>query len=149
MMKKISILIPAYNEQEVLEHLYQRIGKLANDTKSYEFEFLFADDGSRDKTLDIIKNYAKKDKRVKYVSLSRNFGKPLSMSIVVALSLYGPDVSYTARGASPPDKAISRKGTRISANRSPSTYTLREDGNGPVVTLNAATVMGITSMIKG
>jgi glycosyltransferase involved in cell wall biosynthesis len=78
-MKKISILIPAYNEQEVLEHLYQRIGKLANDNKSYEFEFLFADDGSRDKTLEIIKDYAKKDGRVKYVSLSRNFGKEIGM----------------------------------------------------------------------
>jgi glycosyltransferase involved in cell wall biosynthesis len=79
LMKKISILIPAYNEQEVLEHLYQRIGKLANDNKSYEFEFLFADDGSRDKTLEIIKDYAKKDGRVKYVSLSRNFGKEIGM----------------------------------------------------------------------
>lgn len=78
-MKKISILIPAYNEQEVLEHLYQRLGKLANDNKSYEFEFLFADDGSRDKTLEIIKDYAKDDKRVKYVSLSRNFGKEIGM----------------------------------------------------------------------
>ncbi len=78
-MKKISILIPAYNEQEVLGHLYQRIGKLANDNKSYEFEFLFADDGSHDKTLEIIKDYAKKDDRVKYVSLSRNFGKEIGM----------------------------------------------------------------------
>ncbi len=78
-MKKISILIPAYNEQEVLEHLYQRIGKLANDNKSYAFEFLFVDDGSKDKTLQIIKDYAKKDDRVKYVSLSRNFGKEIGM----------------------------------------------------------------------
>jgi glycosyltransferase involved in cell wall biosynthesis len=78
-MKKISILIPAYNEQEVLEHLYQRIGKLANDNKEYDFEFMFADDGSKDKTLQIIKDYAKKDDRVKYVSLSRNFGKEIGM----------------------------------------------------------------------
>jgi glycosyltransferase involved in cell wall biosynthesis len=78
-MKKISILIPAYNEQEVLVHLYQRIGKLANDNKEYDFEFMFADDGSNDKTLQIIKDYAKKDDRVKYVSLSRNFGKEIGM----------------------------------------------------------------------
>jgi glycosyltransferase involved in cell wall biosynthesis len=78
-MKKISILITAYNEQEVLEHLYQRIGKLANDNKEYDFEFMFADDGSTDKTLDIIKSYAKKDDRIKYVSLSRNFGKEIGM----------------------------------------------------------------------
>lgn len=78
-MKKISILIPAYNEQEVLEHLYHRLGKLANDNKSYEFEFLFVDDGSRDKTLEIIKEYAETDKRVSYVSFSRNFGKEIAM----------------------------------------------------------------------
>lgn len=78
-MKKISILIPAYNEQEVLEHLYHRLGKLANDNKSYDFEFLFVDDGSRDKTLEIIREYADTDKRVSYVSLSRNFGKEIAM----------------------------------------------------------------------
>ena len=78
-MKKISILIPAYNEEKVLEPLYQRLGKLANDNKKYEFEFVFSDDGSTDHTLDIIKDYAKQDKRVKYVSLSRNFGKETNM----------------------------------------------------------------------
>lgn len=78
-MKKISILIPAYNEQEVLEHLYQRLGKLANDNKSYEFEFLFVNDGSRDKTLKIIKGYADIDNRVSYLNLSRNFGKEIAM----------------------------------------------------------------------
>ena len=78
-MKKISILIPAYNEEEVLESLYQRLGKLANDNKSYDFEFLFVNDGSRDKTLEIIKDYAEKDDRVAYVSFSRNFGKEIAM----------------------------------------------------------------------
>ena len=78
-MKKISILIPAYNEQEVLEHLYHRLGKLANDNKLYEFEFMFADDGSTDRTLEIIKEYANVDDRVAYVSLSRNFGKEIGM----------------------------------------------------------------------
>ncbi|HZJ34559.1 MAG TPA: glycosyltransferase family 2 protein [Candidatus Angelobacter sp.] len=78
-MKKISILIPAYNEEEVLESLYQRLGKLANDNKSYDFEFLFVNDGSRDKTLEIIKDYAEKDNRVAYVSFSRNFGKEIAM----------------------------------------------------------------------
>lgn len=78
-MKKISILIPAYNEDEVLEHLYQRLGKLANDNKSYEFEFMFVNDGSRDKTLQVIKEYAETDERVAYVNLSRNFGKEIAM----------------------------------------------------------------------
>ncbi|MBC7943334.1 glycosyltransferase family 2 protein [Candidatus Saccharibacteria bacterium] len=78
-MKKISILVPAYNEEEVLEALYQRLGKLANDNKSYEFEFLFVNDGSRDKTLEIIQDYAVKDHRIAYVNLSRNFGKEIAM----------------------------------------------------------------------
>lgn len=78
-MKKISILIPAYNEQEVLEPLYQRLGKLANDNKSYDFEFLFVNDGSRDKTMTLIKELADKDDRISYIDLSRNFGKEIAM----------------------------------------------------------------------
>jgi len=78
-MKKISILVPTYNEQEVLEALYQRLGKLANDNKAYDFEFLFINDGSRDKTLEIIKDYAEADNRVSYVNLSRNYGKEIAM----------------------------------------------------------------------
>lgn len=79
-MKKISILIPAYNEEEVLGPLFQRLGKLASENKKYDFEFLFVDDGSRDKTLSIIKDYAEQDDRVAYVSFSRNFGKEIAMS---------------------------------------------------------------------
>lgn len=78
-MKKISILIPAYNEQEVLEPLYDRLNRLADNNKSYAFEFLFVDDGSRDKTIEIIKGYADNDARIKYISLSRNFGKETAM----------------------------------------------------------------------
>ena len=78
-MKKVSILIPAYNEEEVLRPLYERLGKLANDTKDYEFEFLFVNDGSRDKTLEIIKDLAHIDKRISYINLSRNFGKEIAM----------------------------------------------------------------------
>jgi glycosyltransferase involved in cell wall biosynthesis len=78
--KKISILIPAYNEQAVLNQLYDRLTKLANDTPKYNFEFLFVNDGSRDKTLEIIKSYAEKDSRIAYVNLSRNFGKEIAMA---------------------------------------------------------------------
>lgn len=78
-MKKISIMIPAYNEEEVLEKLFTRLANLANNTKDYAFEFLFVNDGSRDNTLEIIKDYAEKDDRVSYVNLSRNFGKEIAM----------------------------------------------------------------------
>lgn len=78
-MKTISILIPAYNEEPVLDKLFTRLANLANDTKDYNFEFLFVNDGSKDKTLDIIKDYAEKDPRVSYLNLSRNFGKEIGM----------------------------------------------------------------------
>ena len=78
-MKKISILIPAYNEQAVLDKLYARITTLADITKGYEFEFFFVNDGSKDKTLEMIKGYAETDARISYLNLSRNFGKEIAM----------------------------------------------------------------------
>ena len=78
-MKKISILIPAYNEELVLEKLFVRLTALANSTKDYAFEFFFINDGSKDKTLEIIKEYAEIDERVSYLNLSRNFGKEIAM----------------------------------------------------------------------
>lgn len=77
--KSITILIPAYNEEPVLTTLYERLGKLATSIDNYHLEFLFVNDGSRDDTLSIIKNLAKKDHRVSYVNLSRNFGKEIAM----------------------------------------------------------------------
>ena len=58
-MKKISIIIPAYNEEDSLPYLYERLTKLIDDIKNYEFEILFVNDGSKDKTLEIIKEYRK------------------------------------------------------------------------------------------
>lgn len=78
-MKSITILIPAYNEQDALELLFERLNTLAHHNKSYVFEFLFVNDGSRDNTLEIIKSHAAHDKRVSYVNLSRNFGKEVAM----------------------------------------------------------------------
>jgi glycosyltransferase involved in cell wall biosynthesis len=77
--RSITILIPTYNEQAVLRHLYERLNKLAGETTTYNFEFLFVNDGSRDKSLEIIKGYAHKDPRVSYINLSRNFGKETAM----------------------------------------------------------------------
>ncbi len=78
-VKTISILIPAYNEEAVLDKLFTRLANLANDTKNYDFEFLFVNDGSKDETLAIIRGYAEKDPRVSYLNLSRNFGKEIGM----------------------------------------------------------------------
>lgn len=78
-MKTISILIPTHNEEEVLPKLHKRLDALGKSVKKYEFEFFFIEDGSTDKTLEIIKAISSKDKRVSYITLSRNFGKELSM----------------------------------------------------------------------
>jgi len=78
-MKKISIIIPAYNEEESLPFLYERLDKLMNEIKNYEFEVLFVNDGSKDKTIQIIKELRNKDTRICYVDFSRNFGKEIAM----------------------------------------------------------------------
>lgn len=78
-MKKISIIIPAYNEEESLPMLYERLNKLMNEVKNYEFEVLFVNDGSKDNTIQIIKELRNKDGRISYVDFSRNFGKEVAM----------------------------------------------------------------------
>lgn len=78
-MKLISILVPAYNEEAVLDKLYERLDKLTKNVIGYDFELLFVNDGSRDRTLEIIKKYAEQDNRVAYVNFSRNFGKEIAM----------------------------------------------------------------------
>ena len=78
-MKKLSVIVPCYNEEAVLVAFYEEIIKIAQKCNSYEFEFLFVNDGSRDKTQGIIESFANKDNRVKYISFSRNFGKEAGM----------------------------------------------------------------------
>lgn len=78
-MKKVTILVPCYNEQASLPLLYDALCKLAAGSPSYAWEFLFINDGSRDDTLQIIKAFRQEDKRVCYVDLSRNFGKEAAM----------------------------------------------------------------------
>lgn len=78
-MKKITIIIPAYNEEESLEKLYERLSSVLDKIENYEFEMLFINDGSKDKTKDILKNLRETDRRVSYVNFSRNFGKETAM----------------------------------------------------------------------
>ena len=79
-MKKIlSIIVPCYNEEQALPFFYQEIDKVSKELKELNFELIFVNDGSKDKTLEVLKEYQKKDKRVKYLSFSRNFGKEAAM----------------------------------------------------------------------
>ena len=74
-MEKISIVVPCYNEEKALPYFYKEIDKVSKKMKSLVFELLFVDDGSNDRTLEVLKDLSKEDKRVKYLSFSRNFGK--------------------------------------------------------------------------
>lgn len=81
-MELISVVVPCYNEQESLPLFYDEIIKVSNQMKlnnAVDFEFLFVDDGSKDNTLNILRELSQKDKRVRYVSFSRNFGKEAAM----------------------------------------------------------------------
>lgn len=75
----ITILAPAYNEEEVIGLFYTKVCEVI-DQIDEDFEFLFINDGSTDRTLEILENLAKSDNRVSYVDLSRNYGKEIAMA---------------------------------------------------------------------
>lgn len=79
MMKKVSILIPCYNEEESLPLLYSELKSILDSQTNYEWEVLFVNDGSTDNTLSLIQSLREKDPVISYVDLSRNFGKEKAM----------------------------------------------------------------------
>ena len=78
-MKTITLLIPVYNEESVLSQLFKRLEEFTKNTPNYQFEFLFINDGSTDKSFSIIAEQSKKDSQISYINLSRNFGKEIAM----------------------------------------------------------------------
>lgn len=78
-MKKISILIPCYNEEKSLPFLVPELDKVANSLPQYEWEYMFVNDGSRDNTLEILADLREQNARVNYIDLSRNYGKETAM----------------------------------------------------------------------
>ena len=78
-MSLLTVVVPCYNEEEAIPFFYEEMLKTIEvfnkDFPSVEFEMLFIDDGSKDKTLKVLREYNERDKRVRYVSFSRNFGK--------------------------------------------------------------------------
>lgn len=73
-MNKISVVIPMYYEEKVAEECYRRVVNVLKELKNYEYEIIFINDGSKDKTLHILESIAQKDENVKVISFSRNFG---------------------------------------------------------------------------
>lgn len=78
-MKKITIVVPCYNEEEGVEFFYKTVKGMTDSISSYAFTFLFVNDGSSDNTLAKLRNLSKQDSCVKYLSFSRNFGKEAAM----------------------------------------------------------------------
>jgi len=78
-MPKISIIVPCCNEEESLPLFYREISRIAKEMEPVQFEFLFIDDGSKDHTLPLLREYAQSDSRVRFLSFSRNFGKEAGM----------------------------------------------------------------------
>lgn len=74
-MNTIDIVVPCYNEEDVLQMFFQETNKIISEIKDYDFRYIFVDDGSKDKTLPILIKLAKENSNIKYISFSKNFGK--------------------------------------------------------------------------
>ncbi len=79
MKKTVDLVVPCFNESDVLELFYSEVSKILDQCEGYNFHYIFVNDGSRDQTLDILRRFAAEDSRVRYVSFSRNFGKESAM----------------------------------------------------------------------
>ena len=73
-MKKVSVIIPMYFEELVVEECYNRVTEVLKKIENYEYEIIFVNDGSKDKTLEKLEQIAKNDDNTKIISFSRNFG---------------------------------------------------------------------------
>ena len=74
-MKKISIVIPVYNEEKVLEISYNKIKDILENIEQYDYEIVFINDGSKDSTFSILEKISNENNRVRVISFSRNFGQ--------------------------------------------------------------------------
>lgn len=103
MKKLITVIIPAYNEEETLPDITKRLEKLSQKVPQYNFEFLFVNDGSRDKTLEILQDFAARDPRISYINLSRNFGKEIGVAAGLDYAQGDAVVIMDADGQEPPE----------------------------------------------
>ena len=124
MKELISIIIPMYNEEESLPYLYERLVKLSENIPNYNMEFLFVNDGSKDRSLEIVKQYKENDSRVCYLNLSRNFGKEIAMAAALDY-VKGDVVAIIDADLQDPPELISHSFYRVL--RSVSSVPIQED----------------------
>ena len=79
-MKKISIVIPVYNEEKVLEISYNKIKGILENIEQYDYEIIFVNDGSKDESISILEAISNEDSKVKIISFSRNFGQEAALT---------------------------------------------------------------------
>ena len=126
-MSLLSVIVPCYNEKEALPFFYKAITKTAAEMQGtwldLRFEFLFIDDGSSDDTLSVIRRLREKDKRVRYVSFSRNFGKEAGLYAGLKYARGDYAVTMDADMQDPPDllpdmyRAVTEEGYDSAATR--------------------------------
>lgn len=103
MKKIISVIIPSYNESENITLILDRLNKVSQKEPNYRFEFMFINDGSTDNTLDVLRELAKKDSRVSYINLSRNFGKEIAVAAGIDNIQGEAVIIIDADGQEPPE----------------------------------------------
>lgn len=103
MKRLITVIIPTYNEEATLNQIISRLEKLAQSASKYNFEFLFVNDGSSDKTLEILQEHAQSDKRIAYINFSRNFGKEIAVAAGLDYARGDAVVIMDADGQEPPE----------------------------------------------
>jgi dolichol-phosphate mannosyltransferase len=105
MSKMISVVVPVCNEEKgIKKFLDERLLKALADIKDYRFEIILVNDGSKDKTLEIIQDYAEKNKNIKVVSLIRNFGKEVALSAGFRYAEGDAVLTIDSDGQQPPER---------------------------------------------
>ncbi len=128
-LEKLTVVVPCYNEQEVLPIFYQQISKVAASLDDLEFELIFINDGSKDNTLEIIRQIRKADGRVHYISFSRNFGKEAAIYAGLKKAS-GEYVVLMDADLQDPPKLIGRMLTAVREEGYDSAATRRSDRSG-------------------
>lgn len=105
-MHKVSVVVPMYYEEEVVNECYLRLKKVFFELQEYEYEFIFVNDGSRDKTLELLEKIAKKDEKAKVISFSRNFGHQCAVTAGLKFTTGDAVVIIDADMQDPPELII-------------------------------------------
>lgn len=105
-MYRVSVVIPMYYEEEVVNECYSRLKKVFMELQEYEYEFIFINDGSRDETLQLLEEIAKRDENVKVISFSRNFGHQCAVTAGLKFTTGDAVVIIDADMQDPPELII-------------------------------------------